>query len=204
MALVPFEAPDTAALETPTKSKQKSLFEFWSTEKETKPSSEGCELQAGSHVKLRKGLSAEEILAFERSLKRVRDNETLALPSIKLPSLDMAVVDSSTSGVKATEHVFTIEHCVVIGATESGIKLLDTENLKDYDIEWPERRETVDLSKSKGCSYRAVVRELSEGDQLFLECGKYKLQAIEEKAKLHERFINAVIDHAQCQGQNVK
>ena len=198
MALVPFEAPDKQ------KSKQKSLFDFWSTEKEPKPSSEGCELYAGSQVNLREGLSVEEILACERSLKRVRNNEILALPNIKLPSLDMAVVDSSTSGVKATEHVFTIEHCVVIGATESGIKLLDTENLKDYDIEWPERRETVDLSKSKGCSYRAIVRELSEGDQLFLECGKYKLQAIEEKAKLHERFINAVIDHAQCQGQNVK
>ena len=77
MALVPFEAPDTAALETPTKSKQKSLFEFWSTEKETKQSSEGCELQAGYHVKLRKSLSGEAIVAFERSLKRARDNETL-------------------------------------------------------------------------------------------------------------------------------
>ena len=44
MALVPFEALVTAAFETPTKSKQKSLFEFWSTEKEQKPSSEGCEL----------------------------------------------------------------------------------------------------------------------------------------------------------------
>ena len=76
MALVPFEAPDTAALETPTKSKQKSLFVFWSSEKETKPSSEGCELQAGSHVKLRKGLSGEAIVV-ERSLKRARDNETL-------------------------------------------------------------------------------------------------------------------------------
>ncbi len=69
MALVPFEAPDTAAHETPTKSKQKSLFEFWSTEKETKPSSEGCELQAGSHVKLRKGLSGMAIVAFERSFE---------------------------------------------------------------------------------------------------------------------------------------
>ena len=104
------------------------------------------------------------------------------------------------------EHLvlITIEHCLVIYATDSGAKLLDTATTKAYDIEWPERRETVDLSKSRGCSYRAVVRESSEGDQLFLECGKYKLQVIEEKAKLHERFINAVIDHAQCQGQNVK
>ena len=49
-----------------------------------------------------------------------------------------------------------------------------------------------------------MVREFSEEDQLFFECGKCRLQAIEEKTKLHERFINAVIDHAQCQGQNVK
>ena len=77
MALVPFEALVTAAFETPTKNKQTSLFEFWSTEKEQKPSSEGCELQAGSHVKVRKCLSGEAIVAFERGLKRTRDNETL-------------------------------------------------------------------------------------------------------------------------------
>ena len=62
---------------------------------------------------------------------------------------------------------FTIEHCVVIYATESRIKLLDTCNMKAYDIEWPDRRETVDLSNSSKSSYRAVVREFSEGDQLF-------------------------------------
>ena len=73
---------------------------------------------------------------------------------------------------------FTIEHCVVISFTESRIKLLDTENIKAYDIEWPDRRETVDLSKSRGSSYRAVVREFAEGDQLFYDCGKYKLQTI--------------------------
>ena len=77
MALVPVEAPDKPALTTPVKSKQKSLFELWSTEKETKPISEGCEFQAGSHVKLRKGLSGEAIVAFEESLKRVRDNQTI-------------------------------------------------------------------------------------------------------------------------------
>jgi len=56
---------------------RRGLFEFWWTEKEQKPSSEGCELQAGSHVKPRKSLSGEAIVAFERSLKRARDNEAL-------------------------------------------------------------------------------------------------------------------------------
>ena len=99
---------------------------------------------------------------------------------------------------------FTIEHCVVIYATESRIKLPDTCNTKAYDIEWPDRRETVDLSKSRGSSYRAAVREFSEGGQLFYDCGKYKLQAIEETTKVHERFINAVIEHAEWQSQHVK
>ena len=104
----------------------------------------------------------------------------------------------------ASSGEFTIEHCVVIYATESRIKLLDTSNTKAYDIEWPDRRETVDLSKSRQSSYRAVVREFPEGDQLFYDCGKYKLQAIEETTKAHERFINAFIEHPECQGQNVK
>ncbi len=78
MALVQVEAPGKPALTTPVKSKQKSLFELWSTEKETEPTSEGCKFQGGSHVKLRNGLSGEAIVAFEESLKRVRANHVLA------------------------------------------------------------------------------------------------------------------------------
>lgn len=104
----------------------------------------------------------------------------------------------------STSLSFAIEHCVVIYATESRIKLLDTANTKAYDIEWPDRRETVDLSNSSKSSYRAVVREFSAGDQLFYDCGKYKLQAIDETSKVHEKFIKAVIEYAETQGQNVK
>ena len=35
-------------------------------------------MQAGSHVKLRKNLNGDAIVAFEQSLKRVRDKESLA------------------------------------------------------------------------------------------------------------------------------
>lgn len=104
----------------------------------------------------------------------------------------------------STSLSFAIEHCVVIYATESRIKLLDTANTKAYDIEWPDRRETVNLSNSSKSSYRAVVREFSAGDQLFYDCGKYKLQAIDETSKVHEKFIKAVIEYAETQGQNVK
>ena len=104
----------------------------------------------------------------------------------------------------STSLPFAIEHCVVIYATESRIKLLDTANTKAYDIEWPDRRESVDLSSSSKSSYRAVVREFSAEDQLFYDCGKYKLQAIDETSKVHEKFIKAVIEYAETQGQNVK